>query len=212
LQEFAPATPLSSVQFSQNQNSHPDRSSNSLLKTLVNTKVSNHPTNPLFMRKYRDLYFTTATILNWHPLFASDTNKDIVIDAFRYCVVQKRANVWAFVIMDMHIHMIWHILSPYSLSGVRRDMLKFISQTIKNKMVADGQLEALDVFKVKKSDRYIQIWKRNPLSVEILYDDVLEQKLNYIHTNLFRKGKDDVSYKYSSAGYYASGERNWDFL
>jgi len=164
------------------------------------------------MRKYIDLYFTTATVLNWRPLFAIDANKDIVIEAFRYCVKHQRANIWAFVVMDTHIHMIWQILSPFTLPDVQRDMLKFISQTIKNRMVANGQMEQLELFKVRKSDRYIQIWKRKPLSIEIVYEDVLQQKLNYIHTNLFRKGGDDIAYKYSSARFYATGERNWDFL
>ncbi len=164
------------------------------------------------MRKYIDLYFTTATILNWQPLFAVDANKDIVIDAFRYCVYNQRADIWAFVIMDTHIHLIWQILSPYTLPAVQRDMLKYISQTIKNRMVTNGQLNELELFKVNKCDRYFQFWKRKSLSIEILYDDVLNQKLNYIHTNLFRKGMDDLSYKYSSAKFYATGERNWDFL
>ncbi|MBK8829258.1 MAG: transposase [Saprospiraceae bacterium] len=164
------------------------------------------------MRKYIDLYFTTATILNWQPLFAVDVNKDIVIDAFRYCVYNQRANIWAFVIMDTHIHLVWQILSPYTLCGVQRDMLKFISQTIKNRMVTNGQLNELEAFRVNKCDRSFQLWKRKPLSIVILNDHVLNQKLNYIHTNLFRKGMDDLSYKYSSAKFYATGERNWDFL
>ncbi len=164
------------------------------------------------MRKYIDLYFTTATVLNWQPLFAVDANKDVVIDAFRFCVYNQRANIWAFVIMDTHIHLIWQILSPYTLSVVQRDMLKYISQTIKNRMVTNGQLNELELFKVNKCDRYFQLWKRKPLSIEILYDHILNQKLNYIHTNLFRKGMDDLSYKYSSAKFYATGERNWDFL
>ena len=164
------------------------------------------------MKKYLDLYFTTATILNWQPLLVVDANKDIVIDAFRYCVYNKRANIWAFVIMDTHIHFIWQILYPTTLPGVQRDMLKFISQTIKNRMVTNGQLNELEPFRVNKCDRYYQLWKRKPLSIVILNDHVLNQKLNYIHTNLFRKGMDDVSYKYSSARFYATGERNWDFL
>ena len=164
------------------------------------------------MKKYSDLYFTTATVLNWQPLFERDEHKDIVIDAFRFCVLNKRANIWAFVIMNTHIHLIWHILPPYTLAEVRRDMLKYISQTIKNKLVANGRMAEVEFFKVNKSDRYIQIWQRRPLSIEIYYDDVLNQKLNYIHTNLEKKGLDDITYKYSSAYFYATGERNWDFL
>ena len=164
------------------------------------------------MKKYIDLYFTTATILNWYPLLAKDEHKNIVIEAFRFCVQGKRAKIWAFVIMDTHIHLIWQILAPHQLSEVRRDMLKFISQTIKNSIVSKGDYCLLEDFKVNKSDRYIQIWKRRPLSIEIISEKTLQQKLNYIHSNLAKKGMDDCAYKYSSASFYATGICNWDFL
>ena len=175
-------------------------------------KLHVNPIKSLQMKKYIDLYFTTATILNWYPLLAADAHKEIVIDAFRHCVQHKRANIWAFVIMNNHIHLIWQILAPYELPDVRRDMLKYISQTIKNSLVLKGEISTLDCFKVDKSDRYIQIWKRRPLSIEIINEGVLQQKLNYIHNNLARKGMNDIDYKYSSASFYATGICNWDFL
>lgn len=164
------------------------------------------------MIRYIDLYFTTATILNWHPLLKDDKYKDVVIDSFRYAVTTKRATIWAFVIMDNHIHLIWQILDPNKLSSVRRDMLKYIAHSIKKDLLARNKTDILEKFLVNKTDRHYQIWKRKPLSISLLSDTVLNQKLNYIHTNLFRKGLDDITYKYSSAGFYATGMRNWDFL
>ncbi len=164
------------------------------------------------MKRYIDLYFTTATILNWYPLLKDDSYKDVVIESFRFVVNNKRAAIWAFVIMDNHIHLIWQILAPYTLPNVRRDMLKFIAQTIKNDLVKKGENQILENFVVSKSDRHMQIWQRNPLSISILFEPTLQQKLNYIHRNLHKKGKDDITYKYSSASFYATGVRNWDFL
>ena len=136
----------------------------------------------------------------------------MVIESFRFVVNNKRATIWAFVIMDNHIHLIWQILAPYTLPNVRRDMLKFISQTIKNDLVKKGEYHILENFIVSKSDRHMQIWQRNPMSISILFEPTLQQKLNYIHRNLLKKGKDDINYKYSSASFYATGIRNWDFL
>lgn len=164
------------------------------------------------MKRYIDLYFTTATILNWLPLLRDSNYKDVVIESFRFTVHKKRATIWAFVIMDNHIHLIWQILDPYKLSDVRRDMLKFIAQTIKNDLVRKGDLQTLKNFKVNEADRHMQIWMKKPLSVEIIYEPVLQQKLNYIHRNLYRKGLNDIEYKYSSAYFYATGIKNWDFL
>lgn len=164
------------------------------------------------MQFYSDLYFTTATILNWYKLLSRDSNKDIIIDAFRYCVKEKRATIWAFVIMQNHIHLVWHILPPYELTFVRQGMLKFSSQKIISQLVDDGNFKTLNNFKVGRQDRNFQIWERNPLSIPIFSDKVLEQKINYIHNNLGKKGLDDLSYKYSSASYYETGVKNWDFL
>jgi len=136
----------------------------------------------------------------------------IVIDAFRFCVFNKRATIWAFVIMDNHIHLVWQILPPYNLANVRQNMLKYIAQTIRNNLIVEKDDQTLNLFFVKKKDRSFQIWKRNPLSIEILTQKTLEQKINYIHNNLARKGMDDVQYKFSSASFYETGIRNWDFL
>ena len=164
------------------------------------------------MKQYCDLYFTTATIINWYPLLEKDSYKDIVIDAFKYCVSEKRATIWAFVIMDNHIHLVWQILPPFELKKVRQNMLKYTAQTLRNKLLDEKNEKALQKLSVSKSDRLFQVWKRNPLSVEILTEKVLIQKINYIHNNLFRIGMNDASYKYSSAKYYETGIRNWDFL
>jgi putative transposase len=164
------------------------------------------------MRQYSDLYFTTATIFKWSPLLAEDRFKDIIIDAFRFCVTQKRANIWAFVIMENHIHLVWHILSAYELLQVRQGMLKFTAQKIIATLLDAGEFEKLNYFKVGRADRNFQIWQRDPLSIEILNEKVLAQKINYIHNNLSKKGLNDLEYKYSSASYYETGIKNWDFL
>ena len=164
------------------------------------------------MRQYSDLYFTTATILHWNHLLANDKFKDIIIDSFRFCVLQKRAEIWAFVIMDNHIHFVWRILPPFELKQVRQGLLKFTAQKIISSLIDAGEFETIEFFKVNRGDRNFQIWKRDTLSVEILSDKVLNQKINYIHNNLNKKGENDVEYKYSSASYYATGLRNWDFL
>ena len=164
------------------------------------------------MKQYSDLYFTTATILHWNHLLSEDKFKDIIIDAFRFCVDQKRADIWAFVIMSNHFHLVWQILEPNELKHVRQSLLKFTSQKIIAKLLDDGQIQKLEEFRVRRGDRNYQIWKRDPLSVEILYDKVLNQKINYIHNNLLKKGFNDLEYKYSSASYYETGIRNWDFL
>ena len=171
-----------------------------------------------------DTYFTTATILNWYPLLENDVFKDIIIESLSFAVKSNRANIFAFIVMSNHFHVVWQILPPFELNKVRQNLLKFTAQQFKFLLINNTlnkediyitetkTSDILDIFRVDKTDRKHQFWKRNPLSVEILSEKVLRQKINYIHNNLSRKNLNDVSYKYSSAYYYETGVKNWDFL
>jgi REP element-mobilizing transposase RayT len=114
--------------------------------------------------------------------------------------------------MDNHIHLVWQILEPHGLSKVQQSMLKYTAQRIRNLILKQNDDVFLKLFTVNAWDRYMQIWKRKPLSIAIYTDKVLNQKINYIHNNLRKKGMNDITYKYSSASFYATGIRNWDFL
>ncbi|MBL0008472.1 MAG: hypothetical protein IPP25_15175 [Saprospiraceae bacterium] len=178
------------------------RSHFTYLKTLVG----------MVFKQYDGLYFTTATVLHWYPLFEHDDFKEIIISALRYCVNEKRAEVWAFVIMNTHIHLVWRILDPFELMSVQTTLLRYTSKVFLSTLKDQNDLTTLDIFRVDKIDRKYQIWKREALSIEIFTDKVLRQKINYIHNNMNKKGFDDLKYKYSTASYYATGEKTWDFV
>ena len=163
---------------------------------------------------YRNTFFTTATILHWYPLLEKKEYKDILINSFRFCVDQQRAIIYAFVIMENHFHVVWEILEPFTLMKVRQNMLKFTAQKILADLVDHNQEEILNKFLVRHQDRHFQIWKKNPHSFEIFTQEVFHQKIKYIHSNRWNlgNGEMDSEYLYSSAKYYETGIRDWDFL
>ena len=69
--------------------------------------------------RYYDIFFTTATILEWKHLLRSDRLKDVVIDSLRYLVRERKAVVYAFVIMPNHIHLVWHIPEEHTPTDVK---------------------------------------------------------------------------------------------
>lgn len=163
------------------------------------------------MRRYVNLYFITCTLLNWNPLLKEDDFKEIIIDSFRFLVGNKKVTIWAFVIMDNHIHVIWQIIEPNTLQKVQSSLLKYTAQQFKFKLNDENRPNILNQFLVHKRDREYQFWKRNSLSIEIYSDRVLMQKANYIHMNPERKGLPE-DYLYSSKSFYETGMKNWDFL
>ena len=162
-----------------------------------------------------DLYFFTATILEWKHLLKNDNYKDIIINSMVFLVNDRRVKIYAYVFMPNHIHLIWRILEPHFKQNVQRDFLKYIAQKIKAKLKYDdpGYLEE---FRVNARDREYQFWERDPLSIELLNKSVIEQKINYIHTNpihpKWNLAKTIVDYKYSSAKFYYNDIDEFGFL
>ncbi len=164
--------------------------------------------------RYFDLYFTTATILEWKHLLKPSQMKDIVIESFRFLVREKRAIVYDFVIMPNHIHIIWCILDPYSLSEVQSALLSYTAHQFKKELNTTHP-QVLERFRVDLADRQYQFWERNPLSIPILHDKVFWQKAQYIHWNpcaeKWKLAKQPEAYKYSSA-YKSDVGGYWDFV
>ena len=164
--------------------------------------------------RYFNLYFTTATILEWKHLLKVGALKDIIIESMRFLVREERAVIYDFVIMPNHIHIIWYIPEPHLLVEVKSALLSYTAHQFK-KILNGNSPQVLKKFRVNLSDRQYQFWERNPLSIAIFHEKVRWQKAHYIHLNPC-VGKWDLSpypetYKYSSA--YKSSECGyWDFV
>ena len=157
--------------------------------------------------------FFTATNLEWKAALASDDHKDVIIRSLRFLVEDNRVIIYAFVIMPNHIHVVWQMQAEIKREDVQRDFLKFTAQRIKDRM-ALHKPDLLSQFLVNAKDRQYQIWERNPLSVDLWSEEVMIQKIRYIHENPVRKGMCicPQDYKYSSALLYHTGIDNWGFL
>ena len=53
------------------------------------------------------IFFLTATINKWHLLLEDDRYKDVIVSSLDYLSQQNKIDVFAFVIMPNHIHLIW---------------------------------------------------------------------------------------------------------
>jgi putative transposase len=61
-------------------------------------------------------------------------------------------------------------------------LLKFTARSILRFMKMNDD-KILEQSNVKTTDRNYQVWKSNALSVDLFTEEVLLQKLNYIHNN-----------------------------
>ena len=96
---------------------------------------------------------------------------------------------------------------------IQASFMKYTAQQIKRSLIKNNP-DMLAGFKVNKYDRDYQIWKREPLSVELITESIFIQKLEYIHYNPVSAGLCRVpeEYYFSSAKFYFDGTDNFGML
>ncbi|MBK9379970.1 MAG: hypothetical protein IPN39_01400 [Chitinophagaceae bacterium] len=67
--------------------------------------------------------FFTATNLEWKKLLKPDKYKDIIISSLRFLVNNKRVMIFAFVIMETHIHLICQMMPDNDPEAVQMNIL-----------------------------------------------------------------------------------------
>ena len=157
-------------------------------------------------------YFT-ATINQWKHLLKEDSYKDIIINSLHHLTSTNATRLTAFVIMSNHIHLIWQALQGFTPSDIQSSFMRFTANKLKQKLTTEDPIQ-LEQYKVNKYDRTYQIWKREPLGIELFTPPAFQQKLNYIHENPVRAGlcKFAEDYRYSSARFYETGVDEFGIL
>lgn len=128
---------------------------------------------------------------------------------------KQRMRIGAFVIMPNHIHLVFRPGEGHLLKDIQRDFLKFTSQQIKFDLL-EFHPEVLVQFKSTQSDRNYQFWERRPLATPLYTQDIITQKINYIHNNPYQEKwslvKNGAPYLYSSLSFYESEDKRFHFL
>ena len=149
--------------------------------------------------------FVTCTVLNWIPLFTRQQTQKIILDALEY---RQRENGWrilAYVILENHLHMI--VQSPH----LKRELPRFKSYTARQLIdyLQDVNASRLlqqfaSLKKQHKRDRKHQLWEEGSHPQEIIGQNMLRQKIEYIHQNPVKRGYVDKPeyWRNSSAGNY----------
>jgi REP element-mobilizing transposase RayT len=75
------------------------------------------------------LYYLTFQVLDWIDVFTRQVYRDIIIDSFKYAIANKGLELFAFVIMSNHFHLIAQSKTG-KLSDTIRDIKKFTSKRI----------------------------------------------------------------------------------
>lgn len=162
-----------------------------------------------------ELYFWTATIYKWQWLLQRDEFKNVIISSFEYLSKKGKIDVFSFVIMPNHIHVIWRINENNGKESPQASFLKYTAHEFK-KMLQDVGADNLLNYAVKAHNKNYEFWQRDSLAVHLYTQKVAYQKLDYIHLNPLAEhwqlAKDPCDYKYSTAKFYETGVKDFIFI
>ena len=166
-------------------------------------------------RLTKELYFTSSTIIDWMDVFTRPLYKHIIVDSLKYCQDSKGLEIYAWVLMTNHLHMIVGTESDNQIGDILRDFKKFTSKAVV-KAIEENQQESrkewlMDRFLFRGANNSkivnVKFWKDGSYLEPIHTYDFYLEKLNYIHMNPVRQELVDrpEDYLYSSARDYCGG-------
>ena len=160
------------------------------------------------------LYFITLTAIKWLDVFQRPIYKHCIIDSLKYCQHNKGLEIFAWVLMPNHMHMIVSgRQAGISLPEIIRDFKKFTAKQITNAIIHNTQESKKEFLtyhfaqaaKLHNKNHGLKLWQ-NGYHPEILNSDsFIRQKLDYLHNNPVRQEivARPEDYLYSSAMDYA---------
>jgi len=163
--------------------------------------------------KYRitdqqDLYFLTATVVDWVDVFTRKELAEIVIDSLRFCQQRKGLLLYAWCLMPSHLHLIASAKEGFSLSDVMRDSKKHTSKKIVaaiHDIQESRKRWMLDRFefagRYNPKIEFFKFWQDGNHPVLLDSPEKLRQRLDYVHENPVSAGLvyESHHYVYSSA-------------
>ena len=165
------------------------------------------------IRDQKGLYFFTFQVVGWVDIFSRKIYRDLIIESLQYCRREKSLEVFAYVIMTNHVHLILRS-SKGRLWDTVRDFKKFTSKRILDEVSSNslesrrGRLEMVFKYHAKYNKRSskLQFWMHENHAVELTNNEMINSRINYIHENPVRAGwvARAEEYMYSSAKDYAN--------
>lgn len=162
---------------------------------------------------HQDIYFITFSVVEWVDALSRPYYKGILIDSLRYCQQHKGFIIYAYVIMNNHVHLIASAAEGHNLSDILRDLKKFTSKriiaTIEENAQESRKRWMLWLFRSNgqrnSNNEIYQFWQQDNHPICLDSALLIEQRLNYLHNNPVAEEivEEAEHYVYSSARDYA---------
>jgi len=158
-------------------------------------------------------YFITFATERWVDVFTRPVYKEIIVESIRYCQTNKGLIVYGWCLMTNHLHMIIGRNGKDKMEDIVRDFKKYTSVQV-SRAIESNESESrkewmLKIFSAAAEESikhtHHKFWQNEYHPVELFYNAMIDQKLEYIHNNPVKEGVVEYpeEHLYSSARNYA---------
>jgi REP element-mobilizing transposase RayT len=150
-------------------------------------------------------HFMTCTIVAWLPVFTRPETFEIIIDSWKHLQAHEEFVLYGYVILENHLHL---IASAPELSAAMKNFKSFTARQIIDLLESRSVstlLAQLELHKRRhKTQSQYQLWEEGHHPQQIQDDEMLLQKLEYMHMNPVKRGYvgRPEHWRYSSARDY----------
>lgn len=154
------------------------------------------------------LFFVTLTVVGWIDVFSRREYGDCLVQNLQYCQEKKGLQLYAYCIMSSHLHLIAAAESNL-LSAILRDFKSYTAKQLLQLIQTNPQesrkewlLYLFRHFAGKNNhNTEFQFWQQHNHPIDLVSNELIEQKLHYIHQNPVTAGivNEPMDYVYSSA-------------
>lgn len=168
-----------------------------------------------------EAYFITITTVGWIDVFTRLNQKYNIINALNYCQKNKGLEIYAYVMMSNHLHLLCKATNGFVLSDVIRDFKKFTSKKILQTINEEPESRRewmLEYFQKAcqhlKREQQFKVWQDGYHAELVETNLFIKQKVNYIHNNPVKDKivTEPEEYYFSSARNYAGLENELDVI
>lgn len=146
-------------------------------------------------------YYLTSVAHKRLPIFQTDKIKQVVCNALAEARISGGILIFAYVIMPDHTHLVSD--SARRISDVLRFTNGIAAKRVIDYLKENNFESSLAKLRQEEKDRGYKhsLWQHHPDAFDLIGEDTLMQKVNYIHQNPVRAGLCDEpeDYLYSSA-------------
>ncbi len=168
------------------------------------------------VRDNAEPYFVTFAVNGWIDVFTRNLYRNIFCESIAYCQEHKGLELYAWVLMTNHVHMIIGSAGERAISDIVRDLKKYTSVHIVRAVIANDQESRkewmLQIFGQSatdsaKHDKFL-FWQEQYHPIQLSDATIFKQKMDYIHDNPVRAGfvSEPEHYLYSSAIDFCGGK------